>query len=74
LIVPSLGELVIMSRVKEIQEAIPRLSRQEIEDVRDWIDNYLENQLELTDKIKTKLEQSRREIASGRYKTRQPKA
>jgi hypothetical protein len=62
-----------MSTVKEIQAAIPNLSREEIEQIRTWIDDYLEDQLELTDEVKAKLDQSRREIASGQYTTRQPK-
>ncbi|MBI4657776.1 MAG: hypothetical protein HY735_02805 [Verrucomicrobia bacterium] len=62
-----------VSTVKEIQAAIPQLSRAEIEQVRDWIDDYLEDQLELTDDVKGKLDQSRREISSGQYATRQPK-
>ena len=61
-----------MSTVKEIQAAIPNLSRKEIEQVREWIDDYLEDRLELTDEVKAKLDQSRREIAAGQYKTRQP--
>jgi hypothetical protein len=61
-----------MSTVKEIQEAIPNLSREEIEQIRTWIDDYLEDQLELTDEVKAKLDQSRREIAAGQYTTRQP--
>jgi hypothetical protein len=62
-----------MSTVKEIQAAIPTLSREEIEQIRTWIDDYLEDQLELTDDLKAKLDQSRREIAAGQYTTRQPK-
>jgi hypothetical protein len=62
-----------MSTVKEIQAAIPNLSREEIEQIRTWIDDYLEDQLELTDDVKAKLDQSRREIAAGQYTTRQPK-
>ena len=62
-----------MSTVKEIQAAIPNLSREEIEQIRMWIDDYLEDQLELTDDVKAKLDQSRREIAAGQYTTRQPK-
>jgi mRNA interferase RelE/StbE len=62
-----------MSTVKEIQAAIPTLSREEIEQIRMWIDDYLEDQLELTDDVKAKLDQSRREIAAGQYTTRQPK-
>ena len=62
-----------MSTVKEIQEAIPRLSRNEVEAIRDWIDDYLEDQRELSDEVKAKLDESRREIAAGKYTTRQPK-
>jgi len=62
-----------MSTVKDIQAAIPNLSREEIEQIREWIDDYLEGRLELTDKVKAKLEQSRRELAAGQYTTRQPK-
>jgi hypothetical protein len=62
-----------MSTVKEIQAAIPKLSREDVEKIREWIDDYLEDQLELTDEVKAKLDQSRREIAAGQYTTRQPK-
>ena len=53
-----------MSTVKEIQAAIPKLSREEIEEIREWIDDYLEDQLELTKEVKAKLVHSRREIAN----------
>ena len=62
-----------MSTVKEIQAAIPKLSREEIEEIREWIDDYLEDKLELTEEVKAKLDQSRREIAAGQYTTRQSK-
>jgi hypothetical protein len=62
-----------MSTVKEIQAAITKLSREEIEQIRTWINDYLENQFELTDDVKAKLDQSRRDIAAGQYTTRQPK-
>jgi hypothetical protein len=62
-----------VSTVKEIQAAIPKLSLGEIEQIRIWIDDYLEDQLELKDQVKAKLDQSRREIAAGQYTTRQPK-
>ena len=62
-----------MSTVREIQAAIPRLSREEIEQIRQWIEDYLEDSLELTDEVKQKLDQSRNEIVSGQYTTRQPK-
>ncbi len=62
-----------MSTVKEIEAAIPKLTRAEIEEIREWIDDYLEAQLELSDEVKTKLDQSRAEIAAGQYTMRQPK-
>jgi len=60
-----------VSTVKEIQAAIPNLSRDEVEQIRQWIDDYLEDRLELSEDIKAKLEQSRAEIAAGQYTTRQ---
>jgi formate dehydrogenase maturation protein FdhE len=61
-----------MSTVKEIEAVIPKLSRAEVEEIRAWIDDFLEDQLELTDEVKAKLDQSRCEIAAGHYTTRQP--
>ena len=63
---------VRVSTVKEIEEALPKLSRAEIEEIREWIDDYLEGQLELTDDVKAKLDQSRAEIAAGQYGTHRP--
>jgi formate dehydrogenase maturation protein FdhE len=65
--------LIIVTTVKEIEAAIPRLSRAEVEELRAWIDDFLEDQFEITDEVKAKLDQSRREIAAGNYTTRQPK-
>ena len=62
--------LIIVTTVKEIEAAIPRLSRAEVEELRAWIDDFLEDQMELTDEVKAKLDQSRREIAAGNYTTR----
>ena len=50
-----------MSTVQEIEAALSKLSRAEIEEVRAWIDDFLEDQLELTDEAKAKLDQSRHE-------------
>jgi hypothetical protein len=56
--------------VKEIQAAIPKLSREEIEEIREWIDDYLEDHLELTNEVKAKLDQSRHEIADRAQRSR----
>ena|SRR6266850_1482989 len=67
---PHLGYLPVMSTVKEIEAAIPKLSPAEIEELREWIDDYFEDQLELTDDVKVKLDESRAEIAAGQYTKR----
>jgi hypothetical protein len=54
-----------MSTAHEIKVAIRKLSCSETEKLRAWIDNFLEDQLDLTDDVKAKLDQSRREIAGG---------
>jgi len=61
-----------MNTVQEIEAIIPRLSRDEVETLHTWIEEYLEDTLELTDEVKAKLDQSHREIAEGQYTTRQP--
>ncbi len=62
-----------MSTVQEIEAAIPKLSRGELEQLRVWFEDYLANELELTHEVRAKLDNSRREIAAGNHTTRQPK-
>ena len=61
------AKLNAVSSVQEIQAAIPKLSRAEIEEIREWIEDYLEERLELSDEVKAKLEQSRADVAAGNY-------
>lgn len=61
-----------MSTVVEIEAAIPKLSREELKQFHAWFENYLEDHLELTDEVKARLDESRREIAAGNFTTRQP--
>ncbi len=62
-----------MNTVQEIEAAIPKLSRAELEQLQAWFEEYVEEHLELRDEVKARLDESRREIASGNYTTRQPK-
>ena len=59
-----------MSTVQEIEAAVPRLSHAELEQFRNWFEEYLEERLELTDDVLAKLDQSHREIVAGDYTTR----
>ena len=68
----SVGYLVGLSTVQEIEAAIPKLSRAELEQFHAWYEDFVEDHLELTDEVKARLDESRREIAAGNYTTRQP--
>ena len=62
-----------MSSVQEIEKAIRQLSPEEMKQVRDWLENVLEDQLEFTDEFKAQIERSEREMAAGvRSRIRQP--
>jgi hypothetical protein len=61
-----------MNTVEEIEAAIPRLARPELEALKAWFDDFCEDQLELTDEVKTQLDAARAEIAAGQYRLRQP--
>jgi hypothetical protein len=61
-----------MNTVAELEAAIPRLTREELDEFRRWFEDYLEARLELHDDVVAAIEQSKREIAAGEYRTRQP--
>lgn len=45
------------------------------EALRDWLDETIEEQLEVSDEFKAKVQRAKREIATGVYsRTRQPEA
>jgi len=56
-----------MSKVEQIQQQIQKLSQEEMEQVRQWLEDFIEDQLELTDEFKAKIEQSERDRAAGKF-------
>jgi hypothetical protein len=69
---PWFGYLAAISTVQEIEAAIPKLSRAELEQFHAWYEDFLEDHLDSTDEVKAWLDESRREIAAGNSTTRQP--
>ena len=64
-----------MSSVKEIESALTQLSMADLQAVRDWLDDFIEDQLEVSDEFKAKIERAKQEIAEGlQSRTRQPEA
>lgn len=64
-----------MSSVKEIESALTRLSLEDLKAVRDWLDDLIEDQLEVSDEFKPKVQRAKQEIAQGVHsRTRNPEA
>ena len=64
-----------MSSVKEIESALTRLSLDDLQAVRDWLDDFIEDQLEVSDEFKGKVQRAKQEIADGVYaRVREPEA
>ena len=54
-----------VSTVQEIEQAISRLSPEDMRLVRDWLENQLEDRLPMTDEFKGRIESSERQLAEG---------
>jgi predicted transcriptional regulator len=58
--------------LQEIEKAIRTLPRREIEKLRSWIEDYLEDELAVSEEFKAKIDSGKRDIEEGRVRTRQP--
>jgi hypothetical protein len=54
-----------MSSIQEIESAILQLSPEQMRELREWLENVMEDQLEMTDDFKAGIERSERELAEG---------
>jgi hypothetical protein len=61
-----LGQFSHVSTVQEIESAICKLLRTEIEALQSWIQDYLEDEKELTGEFQASTERGKRDIAEGR--------
>jgi hypothetical protein len=59
-----------MSNVAEIENAIARLSLGEAEEIREWLEQWLEDQREMTPEFMASIERGRADVASGRTRVR----
>ena len=60
-----------MSLVQELESKVPKLTKEELAQFRDWFEQYIEDNLELRDEVKAELDQAWRDIAGGKYRVRQ---
>jgi hypothetical protein len=62
-----------MSKVEQIETDLKSLSLEELRKVRDWLNNFLEDQLEFTPEFEADIRESEREMRAGlRPRTRKP--
>ena len=58
--------------LEQVEEQVKRLSVAEQEASRDWLDNLLEDRLELKDEFKAEIEAGMKDITEGRYRIHRP--
>jgi hypothetical protein len=61
-----------MPTLGQIEEQVMQLTRAEQEALRDWLENILEDELEMTDEFKAEIERGERDLREGRVRIRKP--
>jgi mRNA-degrading endonuclease RelE of RelBE toxin-antitoxin system len=61
-----------MKTLEQIESDVRKLSPQEQEQLRDWLENLLEDRMELKDEFKAEIEAGKKDISEGRYRIHKP--
>jgi hypothetical protein len=61
-----------VSALQQVEQIVLKLSAQEQEELHDWLENILEDRLEMTDEFKAEIEAGKADIAAGRVRVRKP--
>ena len=59
-----------MTDLQQVEHAGLNLSPQEQEELRDWLENLLEDRLELTEEFRAEIAAGKADIAAGRVRVR----
>jgi hypothetical protein len=54
--------------LKQVEADVRQLSSQEQEQLREWLENLLEDRLELTDAFKEEIEAGKKDLTEGRFR------
>ena len=57
-----------MSNVAEIEAAITALSIREAEEIREWLEQWLEDQQEMTPEVLASIQRGKADLAAGRVR------
>jgi len=61
-----------MITLEQIEAEVRKFSPKDQELLREWLENLLEDRMELKDEFKSEIEAGKKEIAEGRYRIRKP--
>ncbi len=62
-----------MNKVEQVESELRKLSTAELRQVRDWLDDFVEDQLEFTPEFEAAIQESEAEMKSGaRHRVRRP--
>ena len=71
--IAQLSHTAPMSKVAQIESELEKLSQAELREIRAWLDDVIEDDLEFTPEFESAIQQSERERAKGiSTRTRQP--
>lgn len=55
-----------MSRLEQMEAELRKLSQAELRQIREWLDDIIEDELEFTPEFERSIQQSERDMAEGR--------
>jgi hypothetical protein len=55
-----------MSKIEQMEAELRKLSQTELRQIREWLDDIIEDELEFTPEFERTVQQSEREMAEGR--------
>lgn len=61
-----------MSTLAEVENAVLKFRPEEQEQLRDWLENLIEDRLEMTEEFQAEIEAGKAGIAAGRVRVRRP--
>jgi hypothetical protein len=55
-----------MSKVEQMETELRKLSQSELVEIREWLDNLIEDELEFTPEFEAAIQRSERDMAEGK--------
>jgi molecular chaperone GrpE (heat shock protein) len=65
---------LLMSKVEQMESELRKLSQAELRQIREWLDDFIEDELEFTAEFENSIQRSERDMAAGKAaRVREPK-